>query len=80
MFFVWTGLALILAKWLELGPLAGVSWWWILSPLAAAFVWFEIIEARLGLDRRKESREQDEARRKRIASQFDEPGQKRASR
>lgn len=30
-----------------------VSWWWVAAPFAAAFVWFEFIERRLGLDKKQ---------------------------
>lgn len=51
--FVWIGALLIVLKWLEVGPLAQWSWWWVLLPLALAFAWFELIEPFFGLDRRK---------------------------
>ncbi len=30
-----------------------LSWWWIAAPFAVAFIWFEFIEKRLGLDKKK---------------------------
>ncbi len=80
MFLVWIGVALLIARWFELGPLAEVSWWWILSPLAVAFIWFEVIESRFGFDKHKQHEDADRARRDRVEAQFKAPGRKRAPR
>lgn len=80
MYLVWIGVVLLLAKWLELGPLADISWWWILSPLALAFVWFEVLEPLLGMDKRKANQDADRVRRERVAAQFSRPEGKRAPR
>ena len=76
MFLVWIGVALLIARWFELGPLAEVSWWWILSPLAVAFIWFEVIESRFGFDKHKQHEDADRARRERVAAQFKAPGRR----
>ncbi len=74
MILVWAGVALILLKTLEVGPLADLSWWWVLAPLAAALVWFEWLEKLFGRDRRKvEHLEWEQRRKERVAAQF--PGQ-----
>ena len=81
MYLVWLGVVLIAAKWLELGPLAELSWWWILAPLAGAFAWFEVFEPMFGLDRRRKQDDEQEQRRKdRVAAQFAGPdkGRRRA--
>jgi len=71
MILVWAGVALVLLKILEVGPLADVSWWWILAPLAAAIVWFEWLEKLFGRDRRKvEHLEWEQRRKERVAAQF----------
>lgn len=71
MLFVWTGALLIVLKWLEVGPLADVSWWWILAPLAIAFAWFEMIEPLFGLDRRKTVEDRyAKLRKERVDAQF----------
>ena len=44
MWLVWCGALLLVLKWFEVDPVATWSWWWILAPLAAAFVWFEFFE------------------------------------
>jgi small Trp-rich protein len=74
MILVWTGVILVVLKLLDVGPLIDVSWWWILAPLAAAFVWFEWVEKLVGLDRRKVDHLEWEKRRKeRVAAQFPAP-------
>ncbi len=73
MYLVWLGLVLVALRWLEIGPVAGWSWWWVLSPLAVALVWFEFLEQPLGRDRRQvETVEFEERRRKRVDEQFRE--------
>ena len=49
MFLVWLGVVMMLAKWLEIGPVAQLDWWWVLLPFVLAFVWFEFLEKLLGL-------------------------------
>jgi small Trp-rich protein len=79
MFLVWIGVALLAAKLLELGPVAQLSWMWVLAPLILAFLWFEAFESALGMDKRKKEKEalSDEAKRERIRAQFAEPQSKR---
>lgn len=80
MILVWIGVALLIARWFELGPLAELSWWWILSPLLVAFVWFEIVEPWLGFDKRKRNDVSEKERRERIEARFRTPGQRGSSR
>ena len=57
-------------RFLEIGPFAALSWWWIAALFGVAFVWFEYIEKMLGRDKRRAHDESEEARRKRVASTF----------
>ena len=34
------GIAFMLMKYLEFGPVAEWEWWWVLSPFGAAVVWW----------------------------------------
>jgi small Trp-rich protein len=71
MYVVWLALILIGLKVAEIGPLADLSWWWVLMPLGVAFVWFEWLEKLFGFDKR---------RKERVAQQFATPdGTKRRS-
>lgn len=74
MVLLWLGVALVLLKALEFAPLADVSWWWVLSPLAIAALWFEVLERWVGRDRRQVDAIEWETRRKeRVQAQFDDP-------
>ena len=62
--------ALGLLRFFEIGPLADLSWWWIVALFVVAFLWFEYLENMLGLDKRRAHDQSDEARRKRVDSTF----------
>ena len=53
-------------RYFEVGPFAELSWWWIVGLFVAAFIWFEFIERMLGLDKRKEHKQAEKARRERV--------------
>jgi small Trp-rich protein len=40
MYLLGLGIVLLLMKYLEIGQVATWSWWWVLSPFAAAAVWW----------------------------------------
>jgi small Trp-rich protein len=61
---------LTVLKYFEVGPLADISWWWIVGLIAVAFIWFEFIERMLGLDKRKAHEQLDKARKERIKKTF----------
>jgi len=67
MWLLYVGLALLVSKLLEFGPLADLSWWWVLTPFVLALVWWEFIERRLGLDKKKAFDELEQAKKDRIA-------------
>jgi len=62
--------ALAVLKYLEVGPLVNLSWWWIAGLFLVAFIWFEFIERMLGLDKRKAHEQLDKARRERVNKTF----------
>jgi small Trp-rich protein len=66
------GFILAIAKWLEVEFLADISWWWVLSPLFLAVLWFEVLERMLGMDKRSELKDSDveKAKRERINKQL----------
>jgi small Trp-rich protein len=66
------GFILAIAKWMEVEFLADISWWWVLSPLLLAILWFEVLERMLGMDKRSELKDSDveKARRERINKQL----------
>jgi small Trp-rich protein len=66
MWIFYIGLVLLVSKLLDFGPLADLSWWWVLMPFVIALIWWEVFERRLGLDRKKASDELEKAKRERI--------------
>jgi small Trp-rich protein len=66
MWLIWLGVVLIVLKVLEVSVFATMSWWWIVLVAVVAFVWFEFIERRLGLDKKKAFDEYDDTRKRRI--------------
>ena len=66
MWIFYIGLVLLVSKLLDFGPLADLSWWWVLMPFVIALIWWEVFERRLGLDRKKASDELEKAKQERI--------------
>ena len=66
MWIFYIGLVLLVSKLLDFGPLADLSWWWVLMPFVIALIWWEVFERRLGLDRKKAFDELEKAKRERI--------------
>jgi small Trp-rich protein len=58
-------------RYFEIGPVADLSWWWIVGLMVAAFVWFEFIERMLGLDKKKAHESLQKARQERVKKSFD---------
>jgi small Trp-rich protein len=67
MWIFYIGLVLLVSKLLDFGPLADLSWWWVLMPFVIALIWWEFFERRLGLDRKKAFDELEKAKQERIA-------------
>lgn len=45
MYFLGLGVVLLLLKYLEIGPLADWSWWWMLAPFVLAVLWWTWADA-----------------------------------
>ncbi|HYP86419.1 TIGR04438 family Trp-rich protein [Variovorax sp.] len=60
MWFLGLGLALVALKYFEVGPVAQLTWLWVLSPFALALVWWAWADWS-GYTKRK-AVERDEAR------------------
>lgn len=67
MWLLFVGLILLVSKLLDVGPLAGLSWWWVLLPFVVAALWWELFERRLGLDKKEAFDELEQAKKDRIA-------------
>lgn len=68
---LWISVLVVLLRWLEVGPVADLSWWWVLSPLGLCWLWFETFERLFGRDKRQlEAAAHEKLRKERIAEQF----------
>ena len=68
---------LSLLRYFEIGPVANLSWWWIVSLFGVAFIWFEFIERMLGLDKRKAHEALEKARIDRVKKSFEKNNSRR---
>ena len=66
MWLIWLGVALIVLKLLDISVFGTLSWWWITVPFLLAFLWFELVERRLGMDKKKAFDEIDKIKKLRI--------------
>lgn len=66
MYALLLGVLLILLKYLEIGPVAAWSWWWVLSPFAVAFAWWAWADA-TGYTKRKAMEKMEQRRKERIS-------------
>jgi small Trp-rich protein len=66
MWVLWVGVVLLLLKLADFGVFGDLSWWWIAGVFGVAFVWFDLVEERFGLNKRKAFDEMDAAKQKRI--------------
>lgn len=80
MWLLLVGLLLLVSKLLDFGPLGSLSWWWVVLPFVAAFIWWEFFERRLGLDKKKAFDEIDKAKKDRIARALERDNARRSSR
>ncbi len=62
---------LIGLRYFEVWRFAEMSWWWVVGAMAFAFIWFEFIEKALGLDKKKEHNVDEQRRKDRVKSTFD---------
>ncbi|MNW04804.1 hypothetical protein D3C71_2009480 [compost metagenome] len=73
MWMLLIALLLTVLRYLEVGPLAGLSWWWLLLPYGLTVAWWSFADATGWTKRRAVDRE--EARRlKRIERQKEAMG------
>jgi small Trp-rich protein len=71
MWLVWIGVAMIVLKVLEISVFSELSWWWVALPFGVGFLWFEFVEKRLGMDKKKAFDEIDKAKKERIKKRFE---------
>ena len=67
------GILLVLLKYLEIGPVAQLSWWWVLSPFAVTAAWWAWADAS-GYNKRKAMAKMDKRKQDRIQRQKEAMG------
>ncbi|MES2362248.1 MAG: TIGR04438 family Trp-rich protein [Pseudomonadota bacterium] len=73
MFFLLVGVAMLVMKYLEFGPVASLSWFIVLSPFALAVAWWAWAD-KSGYTKRKEIEKMDKRKQDRIDRQRDAMG------
>ncbi len=73
MYLLGLGIVLVLLKYLEIGPPALWSWWWVLSPFALAAAWWAWADAS-GYTKRRAMEKMDARKQARIDKQKDALG------
>ena len=68
MYFLLIGVLGLILKFLEIGPVAAMSWWLVLSPFALAVAWWAWADAS-GYTKRKEVQKMDDRKQKRLDKQ-----------
>ena len=71
MWLVWIGVAMIVLKVLEISVFSELSWWWVALPFGVGLLWFELVEKRLGMDKKKAFDEIDKAKKERIKKRLE---------
>lgn len=65
MYLLLLGIVLLVLKYLELGPVADLDWWWVLLPFPLTAIWWWIADAS-GYSRRKSLEKEELRRQKRL--------------
>jgi len=73
MYLLILGVILMLMKYLEVGFVVDVSWWWVLSPFALALVWWAWADS-TGYTKRREMDKMDKRKQDRIDKQRENLG------
>jgi small Trp-rich protein len=65
MYMLGLGIILALLKYLEIGPVAAWSWWWVLTPFGLTFLWWAWADS-TGYTKRKAMEKMDQRKKDRI--------------
>ena len=79
MYFLGLGLLLLVLKYLALGPVASLSWLWVLSPFGLAVVWWAWADA-FGYTKRRAMERENARKNARINMNRENTGTLRKSR
>ena len=73
MYYLLAGLGLLVWNFWRIGLVADMSWWWVLSPFAMAFLWWLWADMS-GYTKRKEMEKMDQKRKDRVERQRESLG------
>jgi small Trp-rich protein len=73
MWFIIIGVLLIVLKFADVAPVAGLAWWWVLSPFALAAAWWAYADAS-GMTKRHEMDKLDDKKKERRRKAMDALG------
>ena len=73
MYLLMLGVGLMALKYLAIGPVADLSWWWVLSPFALAVAWWAWADA-TGYTKRREMDKMAQKKQERIDRQREAMG------
>ena len=73
MVFIVIGILLIGLKFADIAPVAGLSWWWVLSPFALAVAWWAYADGS-GLTKRREMDKLEDKKKERRQKAMDALG------
>ncbi len=79
MYFLLIGIAALVMKYLEVGPVAALSWWIVLSPFALAVAWWSFADSS-GYTKRVEMEQMEKRKQDRLDKQRDQMGMLRTKR
>ena len=79
MYFLGLGLLLMALKYLELGPVANLSWLWVLAPFGLAVAWWAWADAS-GYTKKRAMERENQRKQDRIDKQRENIGTRRKSR
>jgi small Trp-rich protein len=68
MYLLGIGIVLLLMKYLEMGPVAAWSWWYVLAPFGLAAIWWAWADAS-GYTRRKAMEREEKRKQTRLDKQ-----------
>ena len=52
---------ILLLKIIGIAPIAGLSWWWVMSPWVVILLWWEVVAPMVGWDKRNAEKKMREA-------------------
>jgi small Trp-rich protein len=73
MYFLGLGLVLMALKFLEMGPVANLSWLWVLSPFGLAIAWWAWADAS-GYTKKRAMERENQRKKERIDKQRENIG------